>query len=203
MNGITHNHEATPIDKVGCAEWNDEHKIVNMFGYELVEQKDLPAGTTTSTFSGLDGNVDEEYLLETDVNIVGSVGAESEILLRPNNHTAGDAAGNHYSQFEGELYTLAESSARWPNVRAYIVVATTVGSVATQCKSNIKIYPPTGKNRLGMGQMVAETTTYLTSLNTNFSWRNTSENITSLVIIISKQSFSGTIRLWRRIPING
>ncbi len=61
---INHAKEASIDNKFGITDLNADHKITKMLGYELVEEKILPAGTTSCTFSNLDGDTDEEYLLE-------------------------------------------------------------------------------------------------------------------------------------------
>ncbi len=56
-------------------------------GWELVEKKVIGSDTTSITFSGLDGDTDEQYMFIMHENPLTSAGASYQITIRPNGAT--------------------------------------------------------------------------------------------------------------------
>ena len=56
-------------------------------GWELVEKKVIGSDTTSITFSGLDGDTDEQYMFIMHENPLTSAGANYQITIRPNGAT--------------------------------------------------------------------------------------------------------------------
>ena len=190
--GIQHNHYADPTNKVGCDQWNDEHKIVNMLGYELVEEKILPAGTTTTTFSGLNGNEDGEYLIEAELNIEGST--DTWLWVTPNGITTNQGY-DYYMWWNGGGGRNSNENA----ARMFLVRGT-----GTFCNINAKLKPKTGVPRIMHTDSASfKDQSSRTGYIARSYWSDTTTIITSLVINTSGSPFNGKIRLWRRIPING
>jgi len=193
--GIQHNHYADPTNKVGCDQWNDEHKIVNMLGYELIEEKVLTPGSGEVTWNGLLGNEDEEYYLEV-LNVVGTGTGESvtiyfnedltvanyyHLKMLYNTDSAGrDAGTNGFNVAAGAWNTPGISNSKW-QIRA----KTGIFRVITG--DFLSYIPSTGKAHAWVA---------------NYVWKNSTDEITKIRATYTNVA-SGTIRLWRRIPING
>ena len=56
-------------------------------GWELVEKKDITSDVTSITFSGLDGDTDEQYMFIMHETPLSSAGANYQITMRPNGVT--------------------------------------------------------------------------------------------------------------------
>lgn len=190
---VSHNHVSTPTEKVGCPEWNDNHKVVNLTGYELIETKTLNAGSGTVEWTGLSGNVDDEYFLDV-IDVVGSGTGERVMvyfnedltvdnyyhlnMLYNSNATGRDASSTGFSVAEGVEGTPGISNSSW------------------------RIRAKSGKYRVITGDFFS----YSPSIGkahawvSNYVWKNSVEEITKIRAVYSNV-VSGTIRLWRRIPI--
>lgn len=196
--GIYHEFESQVADEETeglikpQAHWNAKHKPYKLLGYELVEEKNLPAGTTTCTFSGLDGDIDDEYLFEFDLSIIGS--GYTGIALLPNNISTNQSGfwAYHYNGNSGQ-----DASFNWIPFGYYFYAENhdTVGSVIIRAKTGlkrrfiIKNYIPVNNGHFGMVDGV-------------FIWNELVTKITSFVLACKTGgSFSGVIRLWKRLPI--
>jgi len=189
---INHAKEASVDNKFGIADLNADHKITNMLGYELVEEKDLPAGTTTCTFSNLDGDSDVEYLLEGDISIIAN-GADRLIYLYPNNVSSGFSGSRHHIYQSGSI--------GYESLSTFYVVANGWNSDSNN-HFDCKILAKTGVMRLFKSETIDAIPNHNGGQTINCVWSDTITNITSLVLLItSGGSFSGKIRLWKRIPI--
>jgi len=192
--GIQHNHYADPTNKVGCDQWNDEHKIVNMLGYELVEEKILPAGTTSCVFDGLNGDVDEEYLIEYEIvtNPTNSISytsvyinATSGLTIKATGHIVHSSAGGHGIDNLAKA-TLGRNS--WTHSHIF--------------KGECKIQKLNSNYATIIGTAVCIANDYWSRWDYS-STTALSSSINSLIIIPDNGSFSGKIRLWKKIPVNG
>jgi len=191
-NLITHKKVSSEVSPVNCGDWNANHDIKNLMGYILVEEKNLPAGTTTCTFDGLDGDVDEEYIIEGQITTANAL--NPEISMRINNDS-----GNNYirtgfyqddAQFNGEHITTS-------SFRLSIVPTTSI----THQVFTAKILARTGFMRCIDLKSVGDNTSTTKRMSINLGkWTNTVDNITSITCLCST-TFSGTIRLWKRIPV--
>jgi len=175
------------------AHWNAKHKIKNLLGYELVKEKDLPAGTTTYTFDDLDGDTDLEYLFEFDLDIVGS--GFTGIVVRPNNITTQQGGMSSYAYNGG---VGRDASYTWIPLGWYFYAENhrMIGTNKIYAKTGVarvfrveNCVPNNGSGHYGLQNIV-------------LWWNDTTTNITSLVVVCrSGGSFSGNIKLWKKIPI--
>ncbi len=189
------NHPEIPEGElIDGDDYASSHVITNMLGYELVEEKDLPAGTTTCVFTGLDGDVDEEYLLEGQITTASAL--NPEISMRIN-----DDSGNNYirtgfyqddAEFHGEHTTTS-------SFRLSIVPTTSI----THHVFTAKVLAKTGFMRCIDLKSVGDNTSTTKRMTINLGkWTNTVDNIISITCLCST-TFSGKIRLWKKIPIDG
>lgn len=188
---ITHKKIASEVSPVTCGDFNANHDIVNLSGYILVEEKNLDAGTTTCTFSGLDGDVDEEYLLETNVNMVRT-GAYTNLVLQFNNQATTYNSSSRES-LNGTTSTI--------NV-AFLYIASTGNSLNGISKGRATLFVKSGTVRQILTTFISSRIGYVANVVGAGDWANTSDNITSITLLASDSgSFSGKIRLWKRIPV--
>lgn len=192
INTITHKKVASEVNPVNCGDWNNNHDIVNLSGYVLVEEKILPAGSTILTFSGLDGDTDEEYLIEYDLNS----GDGKSQLLYPNNDTGANYAGMVSYGWRGGV---GAGNLTVPQIDFFENQAT------TSCKGICIVNTKSGKYRLINCNYViyGPYSSLPVEQHRIIQWKNTIDNITSIVIAHqdADHGFSGTIRLWKRIPV--
>jgi hypothetical protein len=173
------------------SDWNEEHTITNMLGYELVEEKVLNVGSAGAIFENLDGNTDKEYLLEADCIVVGSTAF----------HLRFNGASTTYDEDNIGFY----NGNTWGGGGSQITfLGVGFDDSGARCISKHEIYPLSGSKR-----PVKYNLTMVPNNNTTWNlvgcgiWTNTSSNITSISIVQADAStLSGTIRLWKRIPVS-
>lgn len=159
----------------------------------LIETKTLPAGTTTTTFSSLNGDSDLEYLLITNVTF-DSCSNDSTITLQPNTLTTNLSSVRHFVYHNSHSYSKYDTA---------LAIATNGLKSDSQIVVETKIYPKTGKNRSVISRSL---NTYSTSYRgvDDFVgvWGDSTTNITSLQLILSSGSMSGTIKLYKMVDIS-
>jgi len=191
-NLITHKKVSSEVSPVNCGDWNANHDIKNLMGYILIEERVLPAGTTSTTFSGLDGDIDEEYLIEGNIDLI-PVSAASFVYLRPNGISSG-YKGSRYGSYSG---TTAVGTA---DITAGLLLTFSPVVEACYCCINSVL-----KCNPGRYKLLHSRDTVYGATRTGGSISNSalpsSENFDNLVIVCSTGSFSGTIRLWKKIPV--
>ncbi len=163
-----------------------------LLGYELVEEKNLPAGTTTYTFDGLDGDVDEEYLIE--FNITSTITKQDKVLgILPNGITT-NLVTNIFRNWEGGQGSLSV------NTLLGVINHGEVGNTLYQI-GEMKLFAKTGKPRLGYSRVVSLGPSNVMNGMSSFRWKDSVTKITNLVFVHEGGSFSGTVRLWKKILI--
>lgn len=192
---IQHEDNCVPdVNPLQCAYYNKDHKIVNMLGYELVEEKELPAGTTTCTFNNLDGNEDEKYLIEFNGVIINTT-PDNQIKILLNNISSNSKATVKRVTSAGQLISSY----------AYMTLLQCGYSQNVTASFTAKFWSKTGRQRIirsdfyyspvdGADVLMGSSSSLFNDLVTN---------VTSIVISSLNNSFSGTIRLWKRIPLDG
>lgn len=190
---IKHLKEPTETDKVGKEDWESDHKITNLYGWELVEEKTLSAGTTTCTFSGLNGDVDGEYLLEYDILISG--GGDYPVHLRFNS----DDGANYWSTVL-QYYASTGSITNF----AYLRSGAPGWNEISRVHSKIYIHPTTGiKRRIrGEFEMLPASTDNMAWNQVWGYWKNTVDNITQIRLIPITATISGVARLYKKISLS-
>jgi len=128
---IEHEDPATGDPKLGKIAWEKAHKITNMLGYELVEEKSVPAGSTQIVFTGLNGDEDEEYLIE--------------IVASSSNNTSNNVAKLLFNADDGDNYNFqehyqVESNIGYGSNTRITAIESTYNEILTHQKSKLTIY---------------------------------------------------------------
>lgn len=147
-----------------------------MFGWDLVEEVLLTEAATSYTFSGLNGDVDEEYRLVA--LIVNGYDGGCIITLKPNNDSTANIYG--YQYIRG--INTAVSAGR--NTQAFITLGQAETAVGVLAMSDTLIHAKSGYVRTFINTDVRSisTTTVTGIVSSGWSWNNTADNITSLVV---------------------
>ncbi len=198
---ITHSKVAVEdVDKPNCEDWNADHVISEVeeaSGWQLVEEKEVPAESTTTTFTGLNGDADGKYKLEYELDIV-SGGFERFLKMQPNNDTvagyrnavhsfsyAGGSPGHTSLIAKGGHVFLLGST--WSDANTKIEGEAIIRAVSgKRRKMEVKVSQSYDDNNFGEDNVL----TY---------WLDTSSNITNLVLLLSGGTFSGNIKLYKWI----
>jgi hypothetical protein len=189
---IRHKAISTEDHLIDGDEWNDKHSVAPLlYGYELVEEKNLPAGTTTTTFSNLDGNEDEEYLIEYEG--VMSHSTTQFMKLFPNSIT-----NNQFGAYFG-WGTIGGLNHNPASVTYIPFAIAHTGQIKMTASCIIKA--KTGTLRTFNGECLDILASTFENYTFSGVWNETITNLTSLVIAPDVGTFSGTIRLWKRIPV--
>jgi len=156
----------------------------------------LTSAATTVTISGLDGNTDKDYRLLC--RFVNGYAGSTEFQLYPNNDT-----GNNYDR-EG-LYGINTTAGSYKNAAfGYVFLTAADTSLGNLAMADCLIYPPTGRMRpfvISEIQTISGTTIGAVAESRTI-WRDTSSNITSLVIKANQTNGLGvgsSIELWKRV----
>jgi len=144
--------------------------------WERIYDVTLTEAATSLTISGLNGDVDEEYLLESKV--VNGYNGACSCDLRLNN----DSGANYGRQYFYGLDS-AVTSAR-ATTDTYLGTIGGGAALSDVNLSSLKLFAKTGFVRTAIHSLIAGiiTTTARQILLQGSSWNNTADNITSLVI---------------------
>lgn len=189
---IKHKKIPTTEDKVTLEDWTDPHDITNIGGlWELVEKKTIAPGGTSCTFSNLDGDSDKEYLCEFNLIIVLGNGGTG-LIWKPNNSSSNQDAVQHryHSTWEGSS---------GGNVSRLVYQGTTGDTV--YCSGYFIFNAKTGGCRTWRGCSTSYISGPTLGHNNNGVWTDTETNLTSIVILPDVGTFSGTIALYKKIPL--
>ncbi|MDY9922802.1 hypothetical protein [Methanobacterium sp.] len=175
------------------AHWNAKHKPVKLLGYELVEEKSITSGQSSITFNGLNGDVDEEYLLEYKIT-QAVTGTNSVVYIQLNSNSSG-----YYSEVtrwwgtSGDAVNYAD---RFGLTRHGANGQTLYqkGKVELDVKSGL----PRFCDASGVSKSPTETVKHIAG----GTWGDTSANVTDLIFGVSVGLFTGKLRLWKKLPIN-
>ena len=141
--------------------------------WQLVEEKIISTAVQSVTFSGLDGDVDEIYLITASIK-KGSAGGGS-FFIQPNS----DSGVNYSYQFlRGVNVTVSAGRATWTGL-GFAVAQTTgyqgIGKGILMAKSGVQRHFLAERS----GDMTG--TTINDNLEIAWLWSNTGSNITSLL----------------------
>ena len=158
-----------------CAYYNKDHKIVNMLGYELIEEKEVLAGSTQAVFTGLNGDEDEEYFIE--IVLTQLMAADEQFLFaKPNSASSGLYGSFHRG---GSSHDIRQGSSWYLSY---------LGLSGATVYHNIQMYlsSKSGKLRFGRGTSQSVTSELNSVINGSFSvlWTNLVDNITSLTVYV-------------------
>lgn len=156
---------------------------------QLVENKDFGSAATSYTFSGLNGDVDEIYLLVYSIR--KAVVAGHFVTVRPNGVTTGQEVRGRYDGTGG--------SAAWNFTDLRIVWN---GSVATTDvdAGTAWIDAHTGVHRTVRAAWASGRTAEVYSMSAVGRWTNTADNITSIAVVSDQANGIGAgsyLRLYK------
>lgn len=162
---------------------------------ELLQRKALSAATSV-TFSGLNGNFDERYLIEFRVDITAA--ADKFLLLRPNNDTGGNYKCLDQEMVESGTSPSTQTQSR--DAKNALVLGHNGWSHNGWLWTMGELDAKAGKNRLFWARaMMLDTTDTTRMMHILYGgvWKNTADNITSLVIDFESASLTGDARIYR------
>jgi hypothetical protein len=191
------NHPEIPEGElIDGDNYRENHVITNLLGYELIEEKTLPAGTTTCTFSNLNGDEDVKYFITGEINIVSN-GADRYLTLQPNGITTNQTNKYHSSYKDTTAYLehLVDRGG------AVLFLTQSGWSSNSFNIFSAEFYVKTGHIRLlKTSSSVFVSTTQFMVQTVDSYWDNSITNIESLTLsLTSGGSMSGTIKLWKVI----
>lgn len=204
---VTHSKvsgKSNPADGsiVGGEDWDDEHVVSGipftpLIGSTvripvLIESKTLSAGTTTTTFSSLNGDSDLEYLLLFDLTLASASG-DHQLNLYFNSDT-----GSNYDRVNHGV--LDSTHGVGEDTQTFITYQRS--SETTYTSGKVEIQAKTGKQRTYSSDYIFNAGTYNRVYNNTIWWSNTANNLTSIVLTMqSGSSMSGTIKLYKMIDL--
>jgi len=151
---------------------------------QTIYETTLTEAATSITISGLDGNTD--ILYELEMRVVNGYNGGANCLLRCNNDT-----GANYGRQEVNGNNATAGATRSTNhTGIYFANCDALGNVS---QGEIKLYAKSGYIRtaiLNRSCAIATTTVSIIQL-AGYSWNNTADNITSLVILADQTNGLG------------
>ena len=192
---VTHNSTADGDPLIDGDDWNANHTLTGGGTFRIpkhIETKTLSDASTT-TFSSLDGDADEEYLLVINVSLTRNSQAYSNLQIKPNNQTSNQNSTARETIGSGATSTISAS---------LIWVGSTSGSETGKVTGETYIYAKSGSNRNFAAKWVrtGASLTAITSLVGR--WTDTSTNITSLVIAPTDGgTVTGKIKLYKMVDL--
>jgi hypothetical protein len=170
---------------------------MSFIGWENIYDNTLTEAATSVTISSLSGNQDIEYKLEA--RVVNGYGRSIDVKTQLN----ADTGSNYgYQQLYGNNATAGAS-------RNTSTTGTSPCNIASGNRGMFQdiIYAKSGYIRTGIQEDVdnINTTTIATTVIRGWSWNNTADEITSLVILADQANGLGVgtnIRLWRRASLS-
>lgn len=196
---ISQKTDGTDSTQVQPSNWNANHVFDEIPSGSkiripvLIESKTLAAGTTTTTFSNLNGDVDGEYLLR-GVNIIFASSGSSEYSLMAQFN--GDTTASNYVS-KRKYFGAAEGI----QTLAFFLLVNNIGGTGSTGFFEAQIFPKTGVQRIGFSKGVGYSPGDQYSVLASCKWTNTTDNITAMTIATNGSSFSGTLNLYKMITI--
>ena len=191
---VTHNSTADGDPLIDGDDWNANHTLTGGGTFRIpkhIETKTLDAGSTTTTFSSLNGDSDVEYLCEFNLTIINGSGGAG-LIWKPNNSSSNQDAVQHRYHNTWDGYSGG-------NVSRLVYQGTTGDTI--YCSGYFIFNAKTGSIRTWRGH----STGYISSPTLGHSnsgvWTDTETNLTSIVILPEVGTFSGTIRLYKMVDL--
>lgn len=200
---ITHQEKPTTQDKIDDEDYMLPHHIEGVLpdytGLSgktiqvplLIEEKTV-SDVSEVVFSNLNGDVDEGYILVSDL-ILSPGTPEQQIYLKFN----GDGTANNYTNNILNFATTYGTSVNWSS--PYCIMTRSYKSGST-----VKSYSKTDiRTKTGHYRFYYSRFNLSSPVNgwCSVRWNNLVDNITSLVISSSIRTFSGVLRLYKIIHI--
>jgi len=169
--------------------------IVVVVGWEFIEEKIIPAGTTETIFTGLDGDTDEFYMLIGDLLLNGG-GTDITVYVAPNGIETGQQ--NLGAQLYNNLGTVGEYYlVNWKT--SCLPLAVNGWTENGWCSFLAILHAKANKKRYSNTHLVwrSDVANRISTVDWNWIWDDQTTKITSLVVRTSGGSFEGTLRLYR------
>jgi hypothetical protein len=180
-------------DKIPVLRADDDVKPKGTFRIpQLIEEKNITETITSTTFEGLNGDLDEEYLLESDIYMNPASG-EHDIVVNIN--------GN--SDNQGYIRSWWGSSGGGSSGSG-LAFGNDIGGGGGHIKSKITLNAKTGIKRKFFAETQQDADTG-SIFNVGYlgRWNDTTTNITSLTIqhVAGGNGFIGKIRLYKMVDL--
>lgn len=199
--GLYHEYESEVADSQvegiikPQAHWNAKHKPVKLLGYELVKEEKITTGQSSVTFTGLAGNTDKEYLLEFKLK-QSVTGTNAVLYVQLNSISTG---------YYGEV-------TRWWGGNGDVVNYTTVFGIVRHGSNGQALYQ-NGKVEIDAevdgdfprfydGSCVSKSPTETVKGICGGTLDESVTEVTSIKLGTDQGTFIGTVRLWKKLPLN-
>jgi hypothetical protein len=156
--------------------------LLNSGGWQLIEDKLFSTAATSHTFSGLDGDTDQEYRLVSRI-VNGHTPESIGVYLRPNN----DTGTNYGWQYLCGKSTIASAN-RYTTEVGLLLFLYGITALNSSSLSDTILYAQSGSVRTAITKVAEDIsgTTVSDVLSLGTSWNNTLDNITSLTVTASQ-----------------
>lgn len=192
---VTHNSTADGDPLIDGDDWNANHTLTGGGTFRIpkhIETKTLAAGSTTTTFSSLNGDVDGIYLLKFNI-LLTATGVDRTLNLNINGSSSNMGSTRLLGTDSGVGYTSTSSIILGANGWAKD------GPIWGECNIHATsgvIRPING----GWNHFATDKSHAMVQSYTGY-WDNTTDNITSLTCVISGGSFSGWFKLYKMVDL--
>jgi len=203
MTGIKHStvkkdNAPPPEGTLYADDWNAEHIIdEGVRAWILIAIADV-SGVTTYTFPTLLGNTHKLYKL-LFIGQIDGVSTDVYIIIRPNNDS-GDNYRNDEHYFEDNAGVFGHSGA-YRSLTGLALCRNAWGLSGCRIHAEMLLGAVSGKRRTSHSISVfgSETLDRLANVQFGSMWKNSADNITSLVVTITGGNFTGRLTLLRPV----
>ena len=159
---------------------------------KLIEKKTV-SNVATASFSNLDGDTDEIYVIFADVNLQ-YVSGDTQLMLVPNSSN---------SNMGGLEYCFYDNAGRGYINQTVLQLCRTHNSESIRAIVDTAVfYAKSGKKRLFKSKWIGKTANYFISADEIEFWANTADNVTRIDISTNNNTtFSGTIKLYKLVDM--
>jgi hypothetical protein len=142
-------------------------------GLQLIERKEFLSDTASYTFTGLDGDTDEEYVIQGSV-MHGTGAGNHQVYVRPNGLSTN--LSGFYGQLAGAVYSGGPLTGWW-------LAVTTTSGLDLPAHVDAHVYAKRTGGGPNRQRMFRNNMVLAAPLLVNGTWNETVTNITSLQII--------------------
>ncbi len=182
------------VNPIQCAYYNKDHKIVNMLGYELVETKNIVSPVSIVSFNDLLSIETDEFLLEGDLAV--SVTGTNSVL-----HTRINGISTNYNSTFSRWWGTSGDVTFHDTTLASVKHGSSGQTLYQHFELNIQtnLFGLITSNGRGISKSPTETVNFVNG----GSYNGGPVDISSFSVQHDQGTFTGEIRLWKRIPLDG
>lgn len=191
---VTHTTVADGDPLIDGDDWNANHTLTGGGTFQipqLIESKTGISAQSSVTFSSLNGDSDEVYLIRYGVTLSNQ---DTAFCLQPNNSSTGLKSATIQMYTSGAVGGTYDTTI-WLGTSYATNTALIQGDVLLNAKSGTYRGGFCKSNTIGSGG------SHPVQNNTNFQWSDTSTNITSLVFLPNAGTVSGWIKLYKMVDL--